>query len=140
MEKIEGTGEQCESIRCYVLTALLSGPNNKFNGFIDRIQDGIESGTSVHSKMTWKDIILSARTKFKKYFPFLNWILASKEFFAHICASPSKTLIELLIKLVLCKFWIAMTLKPKSKPNPKTKTKTKTKTKIKTKTQNQAHH
>ena len=65
MEKIEGSGERCESIRRYVLTTLLSGPNSKFNRFIDRIQDDIKSGKGIHSKMTWQDIISSARTKFQ---------------------------------------------------------------------------
>ena len=45
MNKIKGAGKNCDSIRRYTLTALMSGPNAKFNQFIDRIQDDIESGT-----------------------------------------------------------------------------------------------
>ena len=65
MEKIEGAGEQCESIRRYVLTALTSGPNTKFNSYAGRIEDDIEAGTGIHSKMSWQDIIVASRTKFQ---------------------------------------------------------------------------
>ena len=43
MYKIEGAGEKCESIRRYTLTAFMTGPNAKFNQFIDCIQDDIKS-------------------------------------------------------------------------------------------------
>ena len=35
----------CESIRWYALNALLSGPNTKFNAFIERIKNDIDSQT-----------------------------------------------------------------------------------------------
>ena len=50
VNKIEGAGEKCESIRRYTLTALTTGPNSKFNQFVERIQDDIESGTGVHCR------------------------------------------------------------------------------------------
>ena len=65
MNKIEGAGKKCDSIRRYTLTALMSGPNAKFNQFIDRIQDDIESGTGVHCNMTWHQILDASRTKFQ---------------------------------------------------------------------------
>ena len=50
--KIEGAGEKCESICRYTLTALTTGPNSKFNQFVERIQDDIKSGTGLHSNFT----------------------------------------------------------------------------------------
>jgi hypothetical protein len=73
MEKIEGAGEKCESIRRYTLTALMSGPNAKFNQFIDRIQDDIESGTGVHCNMTWQQIVETSRTKFQNMDSVGSW-------------------------------------------------------------------
>ena len=60
MEKIEGAGQQCESIRRYTLTALTSGQNPKFNSYVGRIEDEVEAGTGVHSKMSWQDIAAAA--------------------------------------------------------------------------------
>ena len=37
----------CESICRYCLNALFSGPNTKFNAFIERIKDDIDSQTSL---------------------------------------------------------------------------------------------
>ena len=64
MRQIEGLGKECESIRRYTITALSSGPNAKFNTFIDRINDNIESGTGVHKDMDWQQIIDAARSKY----------------------------------------------------------------------------
>ena len=41
--KILDNHSTCESIRQYCLNALLSGPNAKFNAFIERIKDDIDS-------------------------------------------------------------------------------------------------
>ena len=59
MEKIEGAGKKCESIRRYVLTALTSGPNTKFNSYVDCIEDDIEAGTGSTAKCPGR--ILSRR-------------------------------------------------------------------------------
>ena len=45
MKQMKALGEGCESIRRYVITALLSGPNARFNDFIHWINDDIESRT-----------------------------------------------------------------------------------------------
>ena len=65
VNKIEGAGEKCESIRRYTLTALTTGPNSKFNQFVERIQGDIESGTGVHCNFTWKQIIAASRAKYQ---------------------------------------------------------------------------
>ena len=43
----------CESIRRYCLNALLSVPNAKFNAFIERIKDDIDSQTGLKKTMTF---------------------------------------------------------------------------------------
>ena len=43
--KILDNHSTCESIRRYCLNALLSGPNFKFNAFIERIKNDIDSQT-----------------------------------------------------------------------------------------------
>ena len=64
MKQIEGSDKDCESIRWYTLTALSSGPNAKFNRFIDQLNDGIESQTGTNKAMDWRDIIDAARVKY----------------------------------------------------------------------------
>ncbi len=51
MKQLQGLGKDCESIRRYTITSLSSGPNAKFNMFIDCIYDDIESRTGVHRDM-----------------------------------------------------------------------------------------
>ena len=60
MKRITGCGKDCESIRRYTITALLSGPNAKFNNFIDRLNDDIESQTGANKEMDCQDVIDAA--------------------------------------------------------------------------------
>ena len=46
--KILDNHSTCESIRWYCLNALLSGSNSKFNAFIERIKDYIDSQTCLN--------------------------------------------------------------------------------------------
>ena len=62
--KIVENHSTCESIRRYCLNALLSGPNAKFNSFIDRIKDDIDSQTGLNKDMTFDQICTAARAKF----------------------------------------------------------------------------
>ena len=73
MKMIMGCGKDCESIRRYTITALLSGPNAKFNSFIDRLNDDIESQTGVNKAMDWRDIIDAARIKYNNMNSANSW-------------------------------------------------------------------
>ena len=46
----------CESIHRYCLNALLSGPNAKFNAFIERIKDDIDSQTGLNKTMSFDEL------------------------------------------------------------------------------------
>ena len=54
----------CKSIRWYLLNALLYGPNPKFNTFIKRIKDDIDSGIGLNNHMFHDDIATAARAKY----------------------------------------------------------------------------
>ena len=62
--KILDKHSTCESIRRYCLNALLSGPNAKFNEFIERIKDDIYSQTGLNKNMTFDEICTAARSKY----------------------------------------------------------------------------
>ena len=47
-----------------MLNALLSGPNPKFNAFIERIKDDIDSGTGLKNHMSHDDLATAARAKY----------------------------------------------------------------------------
>ena len=63
----------CESIRQYMLNVLLSGPNPKFNSFVDRIKDDIDSGIRLNNHMSHDDLATAARAKY-------NNMVASKKY------------------------------------------------------------
>ena len=63
----------CESIRRYMLNALLSGLNPKFNAFIKRIKDDIDSGIELNNHMLHDDLATAARAKY-------NNMVASDEY------------------------------------------------------------
>jgi flagellar biosynthesis chaperone FliJ len=73
MKQIEGSDKHCESIRRYTITALSSGPNAKFNMFIDRLNDDIESQTGANKAMEWRDIIDAARVKYNNMNSLSQW-------------------------------------------------------------------
>ena len=58
----------CESICQYMLNALLSGPNPKFNDFIDRTKDDIYSGILLKNSMSHDDIVTEACSKYNNIF------------------------------------------------------------------------
>ena len=60
LTKLEGT---CESIDRYTYEALISGPNDQFNAFLQRINDDIESASGYYRDYDWTDIISACRTK-----------------------------------------------------------------------------
>ena len=62
--KILENHSTCESIRRYSLNALLSGPNAKFNSFIERIKDDIDSQTGLNKDMTFDQICSAAPSKY----------------------------------------------------------------------------
>ena len=64
VHRIEGLGQKCESIQRYTLNALTSGPNDRFNKYIERIADDIDSGTGANKDLDWESIIVAARTKY----------------------------------------------------------------------------
>ena len=61
--KILDNHSTCESIRQYCLNSLLSGPNAKFNAFIERIKDGIDSQTGLNKTMSFDELCTAARSK-----------------------------------------------------------------------------
>ena len=62
--KILDNHSTCESIRRYCLNALLSGPNAKFNAFIERIKDDIDSQTGLNKTMSFDELCTRARSKY----------------------------------------------------------------------------
>ena len=62
--KILDNHSNCESIRRYCLNALLSGPNAKFNAFIERIKDDIDSQTGLNITMSFGKLCTAARSKY----------------------------------------------------------------------------
>ena len=44
---------------------LLSGPNPKFNDFIEQIKDGIDSGIGLNNHMSHNDLATAACVKYK---------------------------------------------------------------------------
>ena len=53
----------CESIHRYCLNALLSGPNAKFNAFIEIIKDDIDSQTGLNKTMYFGELCTAACSK-----------------------------------------------------------------------------
>ena len=47
-----------------MLNALLSGPNLKFNAFIERINYDIDSGIGLNNHMSYDDLTTAARAKY----------------------------------------------------------------------------
>ena len=62
--KILDNQSTCESIRRYCLNVLLSGPNAKFNAFIEIIKDDIDSQTGSNKTMSFDEICTAARSKY----------------------------------------------------------------------------
>ena len=62
--KILENHSPCESIRRYCLNALLSGKNGKFNAFIERIKDDIDSQTGLKKTMSFDKLCTAARSKY----------------------------------------------------------------------------
>ena len=54
----------CESIHRYCLNTLLSGPNAKFNAFIERIKDDTDSQTGLNKTMSFDELCTAARSKY----------------------------------------------------------------------------
>ena len=54
----------CKSIRQYMLNVLLSGLNPKFNAFIERIKNDIDSGIGFKNHMLHDDLVTAARAKY----------------------------------------------------------------------------
>ena len=71
--KIINNKRTCESIRQYMLNALLSGPNPKFCAFIDPIKYDIDKGIGLNNNMSHNDLATAARAKY-------NNIVASDEY------------------------------------------------------------
>ena len=63
--KIINNESTCKSICQYTLNVLLSGPNPKFNTFIERIKDDIYLGTVFNNHMLHDNLETAARAKFK---------------------------------------------------------------------------
>ena len=57
VHRIEGLGQKCELIQPYTLNALTSGPNDRFNKYIEHIADDINSGTGANKDLDWESII-----------------------------------------------------------------------------------
>ena len=62
--KILENHSTCESIRQYCLSVLLSGPNTKFNAFIERIKDDIDSQTGLNKTMSLDELCTAACSKY----------------------------------------------------------------------------
>jgi hypothetical protein len=64
LKEIDQLGGVCTSSRRYLITALLLGPNEKFNNYIDQINDNIETKSGPHKDITVEEIIVVATTKY----------------------------------------------------------------------------
>ena len=64
LKEIKRLGGNCESERRYLISALMSGPNAKFNSYIDRIKDDVEARSGPYKDMTVNEILTSAKTKY----------------------------------------------------------------------------
>ena len=62
--KILDNHSTCESIRRYCLNLLLSGPNAKFNAFIERIKDDMDSQTGLNKTMSFDKLCTTAGSKY----------------------------------------------------------------------------
>ena len=62
--KIINNKSTCESILRYMLNALLSGPNPKFDAFIDRIKDDIDLGLRLNNYMPHDYLATVDRAKY----------------------------------------------------------------------------
>ena len=62
--KILDNHSTCESICWYCLNTLLSGPNSKFNAFIEHIKDDIDSQTGLNKTMSFGKFCTAARSKY----------------------------------------------------------------------------
>ena len=52
-----------------MLKALLSSPNPKFNAFINRIKDDIDSGIGFNNHMLHDDLVTESRAKYNNMVP-----------------------------------------------------------------------
>ncbi len=66
-------GHAPDSYRRYLYTALKTGPNAEFNGFMDRIVDDIQSGCGFNKDITCDQLIIAARTKYNKMIEDKTW-------------------------------------------------------------------
>jgi len=71
-------GSSCDSIFRYIITALMLGPNDKFNNFLDQSNDGVESGRSPHKNKSWQDILTMARIEYTNMVATGDWPCGSK--------------------------------------------------------------
>ena len=65
VKDIRRLGGTCESTCRYLMTALMSGPNAKFNSYIDRINDDIEAKSGPYKDFTVESIMSAATTKYE---------------------------------------------------------------------------
>ncbi len=70
---LKENGHEPDSYRCYVYTALTSGPNADFNAFMQRIMDDIQSGNGYHKNITTDNLIITARTKYNNMVADKTW-------------------------------------------------------------------
>ena len=68
--KILDNHSTCESICRYCLNTLLSGPNSKFNAFIERIKDDIYSQTGLNKTMTFDELCTAAHSKYNNMYAY----------------------------------------------------------------------
>ncbi len=57
MTTIEGMGKIRESILCYSITTLCSGPNTLFNNYTNQLNDDIETKTGDNKHMEWPNVL-----------------------------------------------------------------------------------
>ena len=60
-QKILSIDTTCESIICYTINALLSGPDEDFNNFVKQIKGKVDSGMGPQAKITFNQLVGAAR-------------------------------------------------------------------------------
>ncbi len=70
---LKENGHEPDSYRCYIYTALISGPNADFNAFMQRIIDDIQSGNGYHKNITTDNLIITACTKYNNMVADKTW-------------------------------------------------------------------
>ena len=63
-----------ETLRRHALNALSSGPNSKFNDFIETITRDIASGIGPHAKITTRELFMSSETYYNNLVSQEQWI------------------------------------------------------------------